>query len=130
MTTAIISAAASIILAAAGYVFSKYRERESDWRKKKLEMYQELFSSISGIVKGDSTPEAQKRFAAACNTIGLIASAEVITALQTFQAAAKGVPDIDHDEVLTDLLIKIRKDLKLPLSTKSKLTYRLWSSGT
>lgn len=124
---ALITAAGAILAATVGYLFSKSKEREADWRKKKLEMYHELFDSISGIVKEDSTPESQKRFARACNTIGLIASAEVIRALQGFQVASRD--GINHDEALTKLLLAIRADMGLPLDNTG-LSYQLWSSGT
>lgn len=129
ITIAIISAAASVIVATLGYVFSKLKEREADWRKKKLEMYHELFSAISGITKGDATPEAQRNYAKACNTIGLVASPEVILAVQRLQKVATGTSIEQHDAALTCLLREIRKDLKLPLSDNIEFTYRLWASG-
>ena len=126
---ALIPAAVSIILAALSYYFSKLKEREADWRKKKLEMYHQLFESISGIVEGDSTSEAQKAFAKSCNTIVLISSTEVIQKLQDFQKATKPEYKSEHDRALTDLLKAIRKDLGLPLSEKEEVIYKLWSSG-
>lgn len=127
ITIALIAAAASVLVAVLGYLFSKYKEREADWRRKKLEMYQELFEAISGIVKEDSTPEAQRRFAKSCNTIGLIASVDVIRALQEMQEASK--TGLNHDQILTNLLHTVREDLGLPLGSKEFL-YRLWSSGS
>lgn len=122
-----ITTAVSIGLAVLGYVFSKWKEREADWRKKKLEMYHQLFDSISGITGNDSTPEGQRAFAKSCNTIGLIASVEVIKKLQKFQMASKN--NIDHDKCLTELLAEIRKDLNLPLKQDDDFSYRLWVSG-
>ncbi|MEZ5823276.1 MAG: hypothetical protein R3C97_00550 [Geminicoccaceae bacterium] len=127
---ALISAAASIVLATVGYTLSKKKEREADWRKKKLEMYHQLFDGIAGIVSEDVTPDGQRTFARACNTIGLIASPEVIVAVQRFQKAAKpGHSHQEHDRALTDLLRAVRKDLGLPLPEGMELTYKLWSSG-
>ena len=90
-------------------------------------MYQELFEAMSGIVKGDSTAEAQRRFAKSCNSIGLIASVEVIQSVQQMQEAAQ--TGLNHDEVLTKLLRAVRKDLGLPLED-GEFVYRLWASGT
>lgn len=123
---ALISASVSVVVATLGYVFSKAKEREADWRKKKLEMYHALFDSISGIVRGDSTPESQKVFANSCNTIGLVASASVIEALQDFQTASSSGKN--HDEALTNLLYSIRRDLGLPIKSRN-LVYKLWASG-
>jgi F0F1-type ATP synthase membrane subunit a len=127
ITIAFITAIASVFVAVLGYLFSKYKEREADWRRKKLEMYEELFNAISGIVKEDSTPEAQKKFATSCNTIGLIASVDVIIAIQEMQEASK--TGLNHDQALTKLLHAVREDLGLPLESK-EFTYRLWCSGT
>jgi hypothetical protein len=126
VTIAFITAIASVLVAVLGYLFSKNKEREADWRRKKLEMYQELFEAISGIVKGDATPESQRRFAKSCNTVGLIASVDVILALQEMQEASKS--GVNHDEALTKLLCTVPEDLGLPLG-KRAFTYRLWSSG-
>jgi len=127
ITITFITATASILVAVLGYLFSKYKDREADWRRKKLEMYQELFEAISGIVKEDSTSEAQRKFAKSCNTIGLIASVDVILALQEMQEASK--TGRNHDQALTKLLRTVREDLGLPLENK-EFIYRLWSSGT
>ncbi len=116
----------SVIVAVLGYLFAKHKEREADWRRKKLEMYQELFEAMSSVVKEDSTPVAQRRFAKSCNTIGLVASVEVIQAAQQMQEASRS--GLNHDEVLTELLKVVRKDLGLPLED-SKFVYRLISSG-
>ena len=126
---ALISAAVSIIVAALSYYFSKLKEREADWRKKKLEMYHQLFESISGIVEGNSTQEAQREFAKSCNVIGLVASAEVIQKLQAFQLASQPQNHGQHDKALTELLCAIRDDLGLPLSKQGGVVYKLWASG-
>ncbi len=89
-------------------------------------MYHALFDSMSGIVKDDSTPEAQKIFAKSCNTIGLVASSSVINVLQESQVASK--TGKDRDAALTKLLSCIRKDLGLPI--ESDFVYKLWVSGT
>lgn len=126
---AIITASASIVVASLSYLFSKKREREADWRKKKLEMYHDLFSALSGIVEGDSTPDAQRQFAKATNTLGLIASAEVIRAMQEPRMATKPENRAKHDEALTNFLREVRKDMGLPFPDSEEFTYTLWTSG-
>ena len=129
-TIPIIAATTSIIVATLGYIFAKHKEREADWRKKKLEMYHELFNGISATTDTPNNPESQRAFTKACNTIGLIASEEVIITLQNFRQEAKAEVDIErHDKALTDLLRAIRKDLQLPLNENSEFTYKLWASG-
>lgn len=126
---AIITASASVIVASLSYLFSKMREREADWRKKKLDMYHELFSALSGIVEDDSTPEAQKQFAKTTNTLGLIASVEVIRAMQELRMATKPENREKHDVALTIFLRAVRKDMGLPLPESEKFIYTLWTSG-
>ncbi len=74
---AIISAAASLLIVAAITFFltlTKRKEREAEWRKQKLEHYREFLDALSGTAGTDSTPDAQRRWARASNTIGLVAS--------------------------------------------------------
>ena len=130
MESEVVKYSIPIIVATLGYVFAKYKEREADWRKKKLEMYHELFNGISEITDRPEKPESQQAFTKACNTIGLIASQDVIVALQVFRKEAKVNVNIEkHDKALTDLLLAIRKDLQLPLNLNSEFTYKLWASG-
>ena len=84
VTVAVISAAA-IVVPAVSFYLTKRKERQADWQRYKFEIYKELVQSLSGIVGTDSTPEGNRRFAAACNTLHLIASQGVITALHKFQ---------------------------------------------
>ncbi len=66
MLVAIISAATAVVVAdvAAGltYLFTKRREREADWRKLKLDYYNEYVSALSGIIEGRGTPEGHIRY--------------------------------------------------------------------
>jgi hypothetical protein len=81
---AIISAVTSILGAAVSFFFSMRKEREADWRKIKFEHYREFMAALSSIVGTDATLEGHQRFARACNTVQLVASEQVIKALQNF----------------------------------------------
>lgn len=85
VTAAIISASAAIVATAVSFYLTKSKERQADWQRYKCELYKELVQSLSGIVGTDSTPEGNKRFASACNTLHLIASNEVLEALHNFK---------------------------------------------
>lgn len=132
---ATISAAASILVAAVTFFLTKRRERESEWRKQKLEHYREFLDALSGTVGTDSNPEAQRRWARATNTIGLVASQRVLLALWKFQdSIAKSNPSPsleDHDLRLNQLMLAIRTDLGVtPADSPKQFSFRLWCSGT
>jgi hypothetical protein len=132
IVVATISASASVGVAAVSYFFTKYRERENDWRKQKLQHYSELITATSGIVEGDVTAEAQRHFATTCNTIGLVASQKVIQRLNEFREALWIPPDPPdaHERKFRELILEIRRDLKIsPEDDVSTFTYHLWASG-
>lgn len=125
-----IAGAVAVIVAALSYLFTKMKEREADWRKWKYEQYKEFVASLSGIVVGDSTPEGQRIFTQACNTLNLIGSAGVLAALRAFRyETGPSNPHkslAKHDELLSRLIWEIRQDvdiLKLPRSLSSPRTY-------
>jgi len=131
----VIASAAAVIVAALSYLFTKMKEREADWRKWKYEQYKEFVSSLSGIVVGDSTPEGQRIFTRACNTLNLIGSAGVLAALRAFRyETGPSNPHRSlamHDELLSRLIWEIRKDVGIPGTTElSEISAHLWRSGT
>jgi hypothetical protein len=135
ITVAIISAsAAGVVLPAISYYFTKSKERAADWERYKFEMYKELVFSLSGIVGTDTTPEGNRRFAAACNAILLIAPTPALNALYAFQDEIR-VSNLDrsverHDALLSRLIWEIRRDLRIPGTPEaSEFAARLWCSG-
>ena len=91
--------------------------------------------SFSGIVGTDSTPEGNKRFAAACNTLHLIASQGVIVALHDYQNEIRvsnaNRDDDRHDTLLSRLEWEIRKDLRIPGNPPMEDFHAiLWCSGS
>jgi hypothetical protein len=135
VTAAIIAAAAAIIVPAVSFYLTKSKKRQADWQRYKFELYKELVQSLSGIVGTDSTPEGNKRFAAACNTLHLIASKGVLDALHDFQDEIR-VSNANHSDERHDLLLsrlewEIREDLRIPHNPPlEKFDARLWCSGT
>lgn len=131
--TSVISAAGALLVAVAGYVFTKRAERESKWREEKLAHYKEFVASLSGIIDNEGTPDGQVRFARACNDILLFAPQRVIEALDQFRDeirvsnASKSLER--HDALLTRLLRAIRKDLGVRPADTATFRARLWASG-
>ena len=135
VTVAIISAAAAIVVPAVSFYLTKQKERQADWQRYKFEIYKEFVKSFSGIVGTDSTPEGNRGFAAACNTIHLIASQGVIKALHAFQDEIRvsnaSKDDVRHDALLSRLEWEIREDLRIPgNSPMHEFKARLWCSGS
>jgi hypothetical protein len=134
VTVAIISAAAAIVIPAISFYLTKRKERQADWQRYKFELYKDLVQSLSGIAGTDSTPEGNKRFAEACNTLHLIASKGVLNALHNFQDEIK-ISNTDrngerHDALLSRLEWEIRKDLGIPHNPSlTQFNARLWCSG-
>jgi hypothetical protein len=58
--TSVISAAGALLVAVAGYVFTKRAERDARWRDEKLAHYKEFDASLSGVIENESTPEGHE----------------------------------------------------------------------
>ena len=115
---AIITAAASILVAALTFYFTKKHELAVQWRNEKMNHYKVLISSLSDLaVDGVDKDAANMRFALAANTIALAAPQYVIDALMAFHDEIKfSNPDKSpekHDKLLKELLLAIRKDIGL-----------------
>jgi hypothetical protein len=131
---AVISAAAGVIVTTVSFYLTKKKEREADWRKYKYEQYKEFLLSMSGIVGTDSTPEGNRSFAKASNTLHLIGSKGVLVALHAFQDEIRisnaNKSDAKHDALLSKLVWEIRKDLSIPgTSEVSDFSMYLWCLG-
>jgi hypothetical protein len=133
---AVISAAAAAVVAPAiSCYLTKKKEREADWQKYKFEQYRECVTALGGIVGTDSTPDGNRRFAVSCNTLHLIASKDVITALHEFQDEIRdsnpNKSRVRHDELLSRLIWDIRADLRIPgTPAADEFVAGLWCSGT
>ncbi|HPG89067.1 hypothetical protein [Dokdonella sp.] len=132
--SSLIAAAGTIVVAAMAYLSTKRMEREAELRREKLEHYKEFALALSGVVSGDSTPDAQRAFARACNKLNLVAPQAVIAALQAFQVAIKvsaTATDRElHDPLMSRLFLEMRKDLGVrPSDNQATFKVGLWASG-
>jgi len=113
-----ISLLGSIIIASLSYYFTKKQQISKEWREAKINHYKVLISSLSDLAIDDlDKEEANIRFADAVNTIALIAPQNVITALMNFHDEVKlsnqNKSQENHDKLLIELLLAIRKDIKI-----------------
>lgn len=100
------------------FYLTKRHEIESEWKKEKLDHYRALISSISDLQKesGVDKEKASENFALAFNTIALVASQAVISALIEFHKQW----GTGYQEPLKKLMLEIRKDIGLSKRDKQK----------
>ena len=96
------------------YFFSKKRDHEADWRKKKLEHYIEFIAAFSRAAREGSDLTAQLRYLDAENSLALVAPPSVLIALRVFQDG-RNSEDFKHDPrksepVLSELIRAMRND--------------------
>lgn len=119
ITVAIITASASIVVAAITFFLTKSKERSDQLQQRKQSQYQELLSAISDLAD-DSVPldQARRRFAAAVNTIVLVAPQPVIGALMAYyrELTNETINRQRRVELLKHLVLEIRISLALPFN--------------
>jgi hypothetical protein len=94
------------------YFFSKKRDHEADWRKKKLEHYIEYLAAFSVAVRKGSNSTEQQRYADAASSLTLVAPPSVLIALYAFQNGLKSKdsrPD-ELQDMWSSLVRAMRKD--------------------
>jgi hypothetical protein len=124
-----LSSLTAIVVAAITYFTTKSREREAEWRKVKLDQYKEYLTALAGMVGDLRSHENTARYATAYNTVELFASQEVIERLHYYQDLTKlpadKVPLDEHDRRLTQLMLAIRRDLKIRPADEKSLSFHL-----
>jgi hypothetical protein len=111
------SAATLVAVAVLTYLLTKRKERETDWRKVKLDLYREYVLALPGVVKQNKTSEDQVKYGDAANSLTLVASPAVLKTLYAFRAR------------LNQLLNALRQDL-YPSARRDRgdLAFRFFSS--
>ncbi len=111
---ALIAGAVSLAVAVLAHLFTKKRDRESDWRKLKLDTYKEYVLALSGVVHTGRDQSSQRRYADAVNSFVLVAPPNVLRALYAFQdeiSYKNDSKDLGRYEVLfSDLARLMRLD--------------------
>lgn len=94
-------------------VLTRRRDRESDWRRLRFDVYKEFILALSGIVEGREDRAAHLRYADATNSMQLIAPVTVLNALSDFlrETSEKNThrSDDEHNRLL-DLLVKAMRE--------------------
>lgn len=128
--TAGVSSVAAIGAVIITYVLTKKREHEADWRKMKFSQYQEFVLALSGVVRERATPDTQRRYADAVNSMSLVATVKVLNAMNEFQNEISYMnedrSDKKHDKFLNILLLTMREDINPNRSESEKsFSFRL-----
>jgi hypothetical protein len=134
LVTSLIGLMGTAFLAGFTYWSTKRRERDAEWRKEKLVYYKAFIESLSGIVRGDETPEGHKIYAKTTNNLLLFAPQSVIKAVNAFRdeiAISNPTPSRERfHALLTDLVLAIRKDVGVrPFDDPATFQAVLWTSG-
>ena|SRR5438874_2190929 len=112
-----ISSVTAIAVAALTYYTTKRREREAEWRREKLAHYKDYFAALAETIGTNVSDDARSRYCVAFNTVGLFASQDVIKYLHAYQDVTRlpydQVDPAEHDRRLTNLVLAVRRDLKL-----------------
>lgn len=114
----LITVSGGIMVAALTFYLTKRHEIKVEWQKQKLNHYKVLLSSLSDLaVDGTDKEKANMNFSLAANTIALVAPQYVISSLMTFHDHVKftnpNKSQEEHDRLLRELLLAIRKDIGL-----------------
>lgn len=76
------------------HYFGRNRDRETDWRKVKLESYREYFTALSEALFRPSDVAARSRYLNAANQLTLVASCSVLRAFYPYQDASSASIDL------------------------------------
>lgn len=98
------------------YYFAKKQQISADESRLKEKYYLNYIEAVSNIVISDSSDKARDQLADAQNQLLLVGSADVVARLMIFHDYIKpsnsnNFVSEKHDELLTDLLKSMRKDL-------------------
>ncbi len=111
-----------------GYVYTKKQMLEADRNRIKQEYYRKYIETLSLITDGEINHANKVVHAKASNDLYIIASREVIYALQIYQdAQSNRMPNEVINFKMSELVKAMRKDLKI--KTTADWAVKLWTAG-
>lgn len=84
--SAFITLIIAVVSAILGYLVSNIREKQTNWRNLKIELYRDFISAHAGMADEDATDNDRLEFSRSCNGIALVASREVLDLLNAYLA--------------------------------------------
>jgi hypothetical protein len=123
---AILVSVISALAALSGVVFSyrltKLREHDAEWRKLRLDRYNEFLKAFSATIRNQATLEDRIKYADAVNNLTLVAPGQVLTALYRLQdsigSLTEGVSKKSAEAYASDLIHAMRDDVR-PLTSEN-----------
>jgi len=129
LEVAIVSAAASIVVAAASLLWNARQKRSEELRQLKLARYTDLLTAISDLTVHGLNADTQARYSSACNIVSLTAPTSVIKALYDYEDEIhlrNTQRSLERQTVLFSQLVpEIRRSLELPFADDSNFKFRL-----
>jgi hypothetical protein len=116
VVAACVTALAAILSVVATYYLAKRRELEAEWRKLRLERYQDFLKSFSTVIRSGASQEDRARYADAVNNLTLVAPSSVLRALYAFQDAvgqlSGDTPQAEAEAAASGLVHAMRIDVR------------------
>jgi hypothetical protein len=127
--TTVLTLVGSILAAGTAYVFTKWRERETEWQKEKRECYKEFAVALNDFFFEKTSPEKEAQFVCACNKLNLIAPQAVIEAIAAFNEQHSG--ENSFETKISKVFFEMRKDLNISPKDYSKtFCVKIWQPQT
>jgi hypothetical protein len=109
LLVAVISGVVSIFGLIVGYLLTKQKDREADWRKMKLDLYKSFIVALSGQLNDLTT--IQMAYVEATNALALVAPPGVLNAVSTLNEAFVQRRSGISAETIQTLLRALRRDI-------------------
>lgn len=110
------AALAAIGSVVATYYYTKRREHEAEWRKLRLDRYQEFLRALSVVVRPGYSYDDREKYADAVNNLTLVAPRDVLNALYRYQDAvsrlSEDIPQEETAMAVSDLVNAMRNDVQ------------------
>jgi len=123
------STIAAAVTAGSAYLFTKWREREAEWRKEKIEVYKEFVMTLGAYFEETGRKrdvDVRERFVSACNKLNLVAPQHVIEALKVLVGEAP-TRDASFESRVSRVFYEIRRDMKIsPSDDVRSFGVRIW----
>ena len=110
---AIIGAATSLSIAVFGAIYLNVNNVKLQNRKLKEEHYVNYITALHLLAENNNDKKTMENYTLHRDKIFIIASNEVINAILKYEKDGVGQPPAQHDALLTQIYLLIRKDLKI-----------------
>jgi hypothetical protein len=128
-TTLLISIIGALTAVVVSLIGAKLANRNSvilQIRKLKEEHYISYIEALHDLAAENENQECMKNYVFARDKLFIIASEDIIKKMIEYETNGVGKPNDLHDKYLTNLIISIRKDLKLRSNDFPQVYFKRW----